>query len=691
MNQFPADSQIIEVQADSTEFEQVLKLWRGNSATLGLMPEGGFRDHAQNGWLIAVCAPNGVQGYVMYRRGRERAAVVHLCIAPEQRGKGIAKLLIQAVSKRTQNCAGIALKCRRDFDANKVWPKLGFVPLNDIPGRSKSSALLTCWWLDHGHENLLSVPKTTTALRAVIDMNVFVHLREQTNPESLALQADWLVGLVELCLTDEALIEIGRQEEDEARIASRTYAQTFPILVAKPAEIESAADKLRTILRDDGNASVQSDFKQVAKTIANGISVFVTHDQGILDHTDAIYDEFGLRIIRPGELITELDALRREEEYRPARLAGTQLSIRRDCGPDLSAVVDAFQNIDAGETKSALSRHISAMLAKPEEHDIQVVRSADDRLLGCIAYQFVSADEMRIPLLRVSRNPQAPTLIRHLLFETIKRSVAMGRVLTRITDPNLQKEASDAVWRDFWKSGNGDWVKASPSGIGTAESLGMELRRIAIANSYPESDLNPLLEKINDQASLSDPVKFLSIEKMFWPSKVVNGQMPCYIMPIRPEWAKHLFDDVLATADLFGADETVALNREIVYYRAAQPGLPTAPGRVLWYVSKAVGEIRATSQVVEVSLGTAKELYRRNRRFGVYRWPDILQLAKGDAQKEIMAVTLTNTEVFREPISFKGATETLRKFGVRTNFMSPVKIPTEAYFELYLAALKKNG
>ena len=673
---------IIAVQADSNVYEQVLKLWRADSATLGPMPEGGFRDHALRGWLLALCEKEAVAGYVMFRRSRERAAIVHLCVSPLCRGKGIAKILINAVSERTQDCAGIGLKCRRDYAANKIWPSLGFASFDEVTGRSKSGATLTCWWRDHGHQNLLSVPKTTFAQRVVIDMNIFVHWRDQSNEEAQALQADWLEGLIDFCLTDEIYNEIDRHPDNDARKSSRAFAQSIQCPAPRPTAVESCSAKLRQILRPDGSESDQSDFRQIAKTIAVGISVFVTQDERLLNHADSIYEEFSVRVVRPGELITELDAIRREEEYRPARLAGTQLTIRRDRLPELPSVVDAFQSVESSESKTELSRHISAMLAQPDDFEILVARSTESSLLGCIAFRRTSSDEMTVPLLRVSRTPQAPTLVRHLLYEAIKRTVAAGCALTRITDRRLQKVTHDAVWRDYWRTESGEWIKASPVGLGTAEILRDQLKALASRQSRPEKEINPLMEMLVDRAYLADPFSCLKLERMYWPYKVLDANLPCYVMPIRPGWAQHLFDSELAANDLLGADEAVALNREFVYYRSSKQKLPKAPGRVLWYVSKAIGEIRATSLITDVIIGPAKELFTRNRRYGVYHWKNISDLVKGKVDKDIMVVTLSNTETFKVPISYQKAITTLAKHCVKTTFVSPVSISTNAYFEL---------
>ena len=76
----------------------------------------------------------------------------------------------------------------------------------------------------------------------------------------------------------------------------------------------------------------------------------------------------------------------------------------------------------------------------------------------------------------------------------------------------------------------------------------------------------------------------LDLEKGLWPLKIRELNIPTFIVPIRPEWAMHLFDEDIAKQDLFGGEPSLILNAENIYYRASVPKVLTAPGRILWYV-----------------------------------------------------------------------------------------------------------
>ena len=122
-------------------------------------------------------------------------------------------------------------------------------------------------------------------------------------------------------------------------------------------------------------------------------------------------------------------------------------------------------------------------------------------------------------------------------------------------------------------------------------------------------------------------------------AKLADAALPCFIVPIRPQFAEHLFDERLAAGGVLGADVDLALNPESVYYRAARPFVLSSPARVLWYVSKhdnyqGTMAIRACSRVVEVARGTPKQLFSRFRRLGVYEWRHVLATADGEHDKE---------------------------------------------------------
>lgn len=166
----------------SPHLPQVKALGRANASTLGFLPEGAFDDHAARRNILGAIDVSGrCVGYVLYRVSRGKAVVVHLCVEASRRQGGIARAIIEELKKATADLKGISLKCRRDYSASEVWPRLGFVPVSEQLGRGKKPEELTTWWFDHGHPDMFTETEAESLkskLCVVIDTNIFFDLNE---------------------------------------------------------------------------------------------------------------------------------------------------------------------------------------------------------------------------------------------------------------------------------------------------------------------------------------------------------------------------------------------------------------------------------------------------------------------------------------------------------------------------------
>lgn len=118
--------------------QKVKTLWSSHRTTLGFFPDGAFEEYMAKGWIVIATEDGQLLGYTIYRLNRGRAAIVHLCVDPNQRGKGIARQLVDAVKQRTSETEGIIVSCRRDFEAHKMWHHFDFAPIGcpGLHGRS---------------------------------------------------------------------------------------------------------------------------------------------------------------------------------------------------------------------------------------------------------------------------------------------------------------------------------------------------------------------------------------------------------------------------------------------------------------------------------------------------------------------------------------------------------------------------
>ena len=194
----------------------------------------------------------------------------------------------------------------------------------------------------------------------------------------------------------------------------------------------------------------------------------------------------------------------------------------------------------------------------------------------------------------------------------------------------------------------------------------------------------------SNQALKNNKDYLLRKEWEFFPLKIRDLDIPSYIIPIRENWAGQLFDDVVASEDLFGASPEKLWSFENVYYRHTKPIKEEAPARILWYVSghdqlsSHSKSIVGCSYLTDVQTGKPKDLFRRYKHYGIYTWNDIFELCNGDVDNEIRVLKFRHTELFLKPVSFNEVQKILRCNGYKQNtFSSPLKINNQIFFEIY--------
>jgi GNAT superfamily N-acetyltransferase len=690
---------LIEVADESEDFETVLRLWRMESDTLGNMPRGGFSDAARARCLVAAKDRDGtLGGYVMFRRLARRgdASITHLCVAKIARGKGVAELLFDRVKALCSNCFDIRLRCRRDFAAaNRLWQRLGFTALLDAPGRGRDGRLTT-WRYPLAELPLLrrladADEAGDDRVRAVIDANVFFDLDDLApgSEESRALTADWLDDFVALHVTEELLNEINRREPQVDRERQRQRATTFQMVRRDTTREDIHVGAIRTVLSCKSENQL-SDVRQLAMTAAAEVPFFVTRDEDFLNAADTLHELTQVRIVRPFELSVRFDELRREEEYRPERLfLGPEVTsslARPDDVDRIAALMHDGQPPPEGldRTRARLRTFLSA----PERYEVRRVTAGDELLAAYVLER--SDDAMRVPFFGVRHSSLGRTAARHWGDAIVAVATRENRRVIRVEPAG--RRIGEALAELGFEQDKDGWVK-----VGLREILGPDEMALALAvvgSKHP--DASAVTARVGDalrtmaRAAPDSRQHCAEVERALWPAKLTGTALPSFIVPIQPRWAKDLFDQELARGTLFGADPSLALNCENVYYRAASPAVLSGPSRVLWYVSDdrknypTSMAVRACSQIDEVVIGPAKDLFRRFRRLGIYKWSDIDAIGNGDQTKEVMAFRFSKTELFRRPLGWTELQTVLKRAsGKRSPLVSPIEISESTFVEIY--------
>lgn len=674
---------IAAIDDRSPHLEEVKKLWRGNSETLGYLPEGAFDDYArQRHILVALDTAGKFAGYLLYRVVRAKAMIAHLCISERARGKGYADVLVRHLIGITGHLRGIGLRCRRDFkQACALWQRLGFVALREVAGRGKDANSVTQFWLDYNKPDLLT-QEATTSLVAAIDANIFVDLVECRNEESLGLQADWLQDSVTLGVTEECYNEIDRSDDPALRRKRKAQLGAFSLLRCSPEEYRRAEQLFAPLFPDLPSEQDKSDFRQLVRAFAAGADVFVTRDEGMLLRSDEVYEASGLSIVRPAELVGRVDELLREHEYQHSQVSGINRVVRKRINAVDDTLIEAIRW--PTEPKRPLRATVNRMLADPVRFSCMTIR---DRAEGLLAFYSSERDGQfdRVPLLRTCSNRLAGTLARSILTELTYQAAREGRNGVVVADTCGDDELRAALADLGFLSLQGGWAKLVVPGILPASQLADRVEGIGLADPAIARLIATLRSQL-DQATASH------LEHLLSPGKIADVDVPAFIVPIKPDYALDLFDANLAKQRLYGAEAELALNPESVYYRSARQRLPQFPGRILWYVSKKSAfrgtmAIRACSRVAEVCIGKPKPLFKRFRRLGVYEWKDVLRTASGSIDNDLMAVRFDDT-VPLQPVDRDTFLAVLTRHGIKTNnLVSPVRITREAFNEIYALGL----
>jgi ribosomal protein S18 acetylase RimI-like enzyme/predicted nucleic acid-binding protein len=670
---------VVAIDNSSPHLDAVKKLWRVHSDTLGFLPDGAFNDYAKEGHVLVALAGSDCVGYLLYRTVRDRVAIAHFCIAQEARKQGHARALLNHLVNSTQHLRGVGLYCRRDFEQiSKAWQRLGFSAVMEKPGRAADGSDLVYWWMGHEHKNLFDTPDNTNRLQVVIDHNVVLDLVQNQQTDSHGLRADWIQPFIRLCHTPEHLNEVLRINDSSTRKKRRAELQQFDKLEVSNSKYQQAESVLKPLFHTLTCEQDESDFRHVIWALAVEADAFVTRDDSLLDRASGVFDACGLRIVRPADLIVDIDVLLRERDYQRSYIAGTLEISQQLIGGSDDSLIEKF--LAPGERKNVLKATINRCLSEPQRFRCQKITDSGVTV-GLYVVERESGTD-RVPTLRICDNRRAGSLTRALLTGIVRQAVKDNIKAVFVTESNLSEIGRMACSDLGFLSVQGGWVKLVLSGW-------LPINAVPALLTWNDPKVDEL--KATLPAACNDAFTASQLEHLLWPAKLADAALPCFIVPIHPQYAEHLVDERLTRGGLLGADVDLALNPESAYYRAAKPAVLKCPGRVLWYVTEndiyqGTKAIRACSRIVELVMDCPKPLFKRFQRLGVYEWRNVFETAGRNIEQPIMAFRFDDSELLR-PMAWERFQEILEKHDNSHPLQSPAEISPQAFGEIYVASL----
>jgi len=660
---------IIELLSEA-DLESVDDLSRRYRNTVGFLTSETFRDYLNKGGVLGARTESGhLAGYLLFARYPDRFRIAQLCVSNEHRERGMARRLIDALKASATTQKIIKLRCRRDFPAHAVWNKLGFIPLDEKPGRSSKGHLLTLWCyrlISDDELGLWKAEASDEVLDIVVDAQIFYDFSAEDTPNTLiskGLLHDSLLDSLNLWITDELFLEIDRNSCDEVRRRSRERAHGMAKLPHSQDQAKQYYDILKGLL-PYRTPSEQSDLHQLAKTAASAVKIFATKDEKLLKKTDAIKGLTGVSIIHPTEIITSLHEISEKHSYSPSRVSGLNLHWIRMREEDCTRLpAHSFQK--HGESRGKFIETIRAFLANPRRYRCEMLNS-DSNTVAIRVLHVSESGILQIHFARVSNNSETKLFSDYLVADTLSLSVENGcTAVVFVNQEELGYMRPSFIGMGFKPCRNGLARVILPKACRRDEAL------TQIAAQFPE--LSSQYRELTDLDFDRDCAPLLS-----------NEALPSYVIPIRPGFAMGLLDTKQAANDFFGGNPSILLRWDNVYYRrSSHHRMLKAPGRIFWYASRSVGAIIAVSHLDEIDIGLPKDLFRKYRRFGILEWRDIYNMCEKNIEQPLMALRFSRTFLFKMQISLTALRAVLAKDGISESLQAPSIIPFQTAKNLY--------
>ncbi|HVE45323.1 MAG TPA: GNAT family N-acetyltransferase [Acidimicrobiales bacterium] len=623
----------------------MLGLLKQAKGTVGFLPDEAVGQRILKGTLLVAVIDDEIVGYLLYDLPADTVTIRQLAIARDARKMGVARALVDELACRYGNLRrGIRLTCRRDFEANDVWQRLGFSPRSERPGRGKGGNVLTVWWRSFGQPDLFSLARENDDRPlAALDTNLLIRGADGAAEVVEHLLADWVSAEVVFGFVDHSLVEINGHEDEEARRRHTRYASGFDELQYLSDIAEALYSAVLEALGPTGARHVD-DILLATRAAAAGARWFVTEDVPFRTAcATALRDVADIDVVPISEMVLAADQLVRGELYHGRYLQGTDIEVREVTTGDLDDVARTFLNQRAGETFKVWRKHLHALATDvARTHLFLFCDNGNPVALGAVT----SGDILEVPVCRVRRGAAEPTLARQLLGWLRDKCQEMGASAVQITDerPGQWIESrfvAEGFLPDRRPTGVPITGATTISGVGAILAAPPLATRLDSKHAEALSRLTPSPEAAH------------SVESVFHPVIITGAGLPTVRVPISLRYAIELFDHVLSEGRLWGRDRSVALRREHVYFRTpTAPSLLAAPARLLWQVTgdkrHGGGTLRAWSLLDETIVGDVDQLISRFSHLGVLNRTEILDMARAG---KVMALRFSHTTVFPRPIS----------------------------------------
>lgn len=657
------------VKLSEADVDAVEALRAESANTLGFLPLEAIKRHLKSDGGIGIREGHSLRAYALYGVHQQHIRITHLCVARQHRGQGYAGQLLDCVIEtgKSHGVGAIKLSCRRDYDeANALWQRHGFLVLDEKPAKTLGASINVWYFInkDAPQQTIFDAMGSGSAEKVVIDAQIFYQLYGGAVDEgdvAKGLVADHLADSLELYITDEMYNEIERAKTRSKRKQSRNNALNHvKHLRHDSAEFPNMVRALERILPAN-RASEKSDIRQLAMTATSEVSTFLTRDERLLRKAVEIDDAVRIKVAHPNELLVRLHHFNDASSYRSVEVSGLNLVWRRVNENDAARVRSDGHDLlgRRDEKKSEFKARLDKILSHPDEWNTDALWSGDE--MAALRSMRHEGKRLVVGLCRTTRKRKQKMFSEYAAASLIQEAVRCGATVVEV-----QPRATN------------------PEAIESFRHLGFVTVDEKLIRLCPTCVMS-LVELCDIVAAELGDVCTKDMERSCSPVVLHDGHDEFLMVPIKPIYARALFNLTDPIGDMFDVDEQVLLRWENVYFRAKScHHMIQESTRILWYVSEGQGVV-AVSHLDGVECGTPKNVFRNNYKRGTLTWRDISQMCEGrDTIREVMAIRFSRTHLFRSAVSY----ETLKAIYKRHGSSSPVvqsvsRVPQDIFVDIF--------
>lgn len=663
-------------RGDDAIIKQVINLADSNKKTLGFLPASAIEERCRNGNAFVCMQGDSLAGYILFSH-LKRTHIIrihHFCIAKDMRRSGIATSLFNKFKETIHSAFYIELSCRDDYGINGFWNQLGFNIVQAREGRAvKELSVLHLFRYPLQKSLLDIIDDIDTRPKVLLDASIVFDFDfesgEFTEKNSLLVFSNDVL----LCIAPVIFEDMQRQQDDTVKLRSLEKVNKFKILAIS----SDQSTILCAQLMSEFPHVATSDRKQLACAIANNVKCFVTNDRQLLGLVQRFADDYGVMIYSPTEFYHNIDSVLNREVVQTELLPSTHGRLA-DIRLDEIALCSKFLNTAQGEKRHEFIARLRNNVKNSALKSIEIANED----YGVLHYG-IKKKTLTVHLLRTGMRPShfTQTATTFILGELIQIAARNGVAVIHLDDAYAPTEVVSAGIQ-----------------LGFFENKKLSLRYIGTMADYPAfvektlpQDVFPDVQNcFGDTPKVDDIYAQVAAERNFSPAKFTDIDIPTYIIPIQPLWARDLITpQVIAQHGLFASDTGNVLMHDLNVYYTGTKTCISAPGRILWYLTGRSNKnthviwakhVIAASYLDEVHVGTKTEIFKKFWKIGVYKWADISS-SSGDT---CTAMIFSRTEIFTNKISLKFVEDIIKQ---KTNKgftpISVTPVTNEVFFEIY--------